>query len=326
MFDGLTNNSYADIAVVQTFIDSLDSQANAAPTADQIRLKAYAVSACATRLYAIYERYVESLISDYLDALPELMPFIDLPETVRKEYRIGFSTVLGKLDQRRYRNLNHENMVQWYSQALAGSNPYKIISQALIRHDDNLRLPTIEGMVSRVGLSDLRSWLSSHSAILGLYERADGITDKFEAELKAFVELRNDAAHGTLDDDLVGKEILHRYCEVICALISSLSAFFHKSLIMNRVSAGSALHLGTVTEVFQQAKACIIQLAPRKEISKGTKLHIVGANYCYSDDATSLRIDGVDIDGISAFNKMIEIGYVGKNLPGRNAQIYSDAT
>ena len=66
-------------------------------------------------------------------------------------------------------------------------------------------------MVARVGLGELRPWLAVHPAILGLHERPEGIADNLEAELKAFVELRNDAAHGKLDDDLVGKEILHRY-------------------------------------------------------------------------------------------------------------------
>lgn len=324
MFRGLTDNAYADIAMVQTFIDSLDAQSHASETTDQIRIKAYAVSACVTRLYAIYERYVESLISDYLDALPELMKFSELPETVKKEYRIGFSSVLGKLDQRRYRSLNHENLVQWYSQALAGVSPYRLIADALIRHDDNLRLPTIEGMVSRVGLGELRPWLAGHPSILALHERPEGITDKLEAELKAFVELRNDAAHGTLDDDLVGKDILHRYCSVVTAFISALSSFFHKALLLERVRVGSFTHLGVVTEVFKNAGAGIIQLSSRRGIAKGGTVHMVGANYCYSESVGSLRLDENDIEGVSATDQILELGYVGQQLPRRNAQVYVD--
>lgn len=324
MFGGLTTNAYADIDTVKAFIDTLDAESHIVTPADQIRIKAYAVSACVTRLYAIYERYVESLISDYLDALPELMTFAELPDTVKKEYRIGFSSVLGKIDHRRYRNLSHENLVQWYSQALAGVTPYKIISQALIRHDDNLRLPTIEGMVARVGLGELRPWLAGHSAILALHERPEGITDKLEAELRAFVELRNDAAHGTLDDDLVGKDILHRYCSLVRSFIFALSSFFHKALLLDRVQAGTILHLGSVTEVFRGAGAGIIQLAAHRGLSQEMVIHMVGANYCYSELPKSLQIEGEKIEGISALENALELGYVGQELPRRNAQVYVD--
>src|SRR5690349_17807638 len=43
-----------------------------------------------TRLYAVYEQFIEELVSDYLRMLPRLYPrYEDLPPNVTKQHRVG---------------------------------------------------------------------------------------------------------------------------------------------------------------------------------------------------------------------------------------------
>ena len=322
MFSALTESVLQNVTVVAAMVDSHDAHCNQIPPEQRRRFRAFAVSACVTRLYAVYENFVESIIGDYLDSLPELVPFADLPDGVRKEYRIGFSSVLSKLDQARYSNLNHANMVQWYSQAITGDAKYKFVVQAFTRHDDNLRLSAVAAMAARVGLLDLRGWLAAHPSILGLYEDQNSVYERLEAELKDFVQMRNDAAHGSALDDLMGKEILHRYCELISALISGISSYLHKELLSKKQDCGKMALLGTITEVLRGPRAGILTLNRESSLTVGTKIHMVGQNFCYSEVVKSLQVDDQSIESISAWPQPLEVGYQGTLLPRRSAEVF----
>lgn len=91
---------------------------------------------------------------------------------------------------------------------------------------------------------------------------------------------------------------------------------------MDRVKAGSVVHVGSVTEVFRGAGACIITLLARRELTKSSRVHIVGAHYCYSEFPKSLQYIDVDVEGVAALDDAIEIGYIGDRLPFRKAQVY----
>jgi hypothetical protein len=61
-----------------------------------------------------------------------------------------------------------------------------------------MRLSILSGMLKRVLLDDLQGWLSHHDAIAALFDEQAALSDQVESELKNFIQLRNDAAHGSL--------------------------------------------------------------------------------------------------------------------------------
>src|SRR5262245_6294109 len=65
--------------------------------------RVYDHCAVLTRLYAIYESFVEELLSDVLTILPTLFTYIELGDGFQKEHRNGIAYLLQKIDSYRYR-------------------------------------------------------------------------------------------------------------------------------------------------------------------------------------------------------------------------------
>lgn len=324
MFEALTSTALGGVRVVREYVGHHDSLLASYDAAARQEMKTYSVSSSVTRLYAIYERFVETLVSDYLDAIPEYRAFCDLSEAMRTEYRVGISHLLNRLDSPRYRHLNHENLILWYHEALSATTPYRFVPEALTRHDENLRLSVLNGMFGRVQANDLQGWLSHHASIASLFSDPTAIWERVESELKNFIQLRNDAAHGTLAD-LVGSETLLRYCDVVAAMIESLSAYLHRQIIIGRGETGKAILLGSVTEVLPQHNACIIPLQPGKTLSLKGRVHFVGQWSCHEAVIESLQIQGEVTDGVTALGNALEVGVVSSTLPKRNVAVYADA-
>ncbi len=287
-------------------------------------MKLYAVSSCVTHLYAILEKFIESGIADFLDALPELITYASLSEGMKNEYRIGISHVLSRIDSKRYDHLTHENIIRWYHEALSNVGTYRFVTEALTRHDENLRLSVIEGLLSRIQIKDLRGWLTRHPDICSLYTDDVLIYEQLETELKNFVQLRNDAAHGVLDD-LQGRDNLRRCCQLITHLVTAISSYLHKALLLKRSEAGKARRIGTVSEVFEKNGAFIALLANGTVLNKGGIIHLLGSNYCNSQEIQSLRINDIDVDHVTAENDDFEVGIKCELNAKRHAEIYINA-
>ena len=324
MFGGLESNALEQIAVAKAAISNHEDFLRAQPSERRGSVRIYAVTSCVTRLYAVYEHFVESLISDYLDAIPELGPYAKLSDGLRKEYRIGISHILGKLDSERYGHLTHENVILWYHQAISNSPNYRFVTEALTRHDTNLRLNIVETLISRVDLQGFRSWLVNSEEIAFLYEEQTAIVEQLEAEIRSFVQLRNDAAHGSLQA-LEGRDNLMRYCELIAALVKTMATYFSRCLLLKRVEAGRCRKIGTVTEIFPRAGAFVAQLDAGSELATGMSVHVLGSNYYNLDSIQSLQVLDADVERLSADKDGFEAGLKCNLIPRRNAELYIDA-
>ncbi|MEC5399010.1 MAE_28990/MAE_18760 family HEPN-like nuclease [Uliginosibacterium sp. H1] len=324
MFGGLQANALGQIDVARLLIGSHEEILKAQPSERRGSIKIYAVASCVTRLYAIYEHFVESLLSDFLDAIPELLPYSSLSEGLKKEYRFGISHILGKIDGERYSHLTHENIILWYHEAISNAPKYRFVTEALTRHDHNLRLNIVENLVSRLDLRDLRGWLSSNDRVVALYEEKSAVAEQLDAELGGFVQLRNDAAHGTLQT-LEGRDNLERYCDLISALIAALAEYLAKCLLEHRVKAGKSKKVGVVTEVFARANAFIVQLDSGSVLARGLSIHMVSSNQYRSDAILSMQVLGQEVDQVTADGQAFEVGLQCTSNPRRNVELYVDA-
>jgi hypothetical protein len=321
MFLSLQNKTIAEIEIVRLIIKSHSDLADTVTAEKRNGIKVYAVSSSVTRLYAIYESFIETAISDYLDSLSEFKRFSSLSSSLKEEYRNGISYILGKVNQGRYRHLNHENIVRWYYEALSDKENYKFISDALIRHEQNLRLNMVDSLFSRIQLKDFKSWVASHPDIKALYQDDSAITEQFESELKAFIQLRNDAAHGAIDS-LEGDERLIRQCEVVAAIVKAASSFLTKSLIKIMEDSGALIHLGHVTESFGENGAFVAKVKKDMEIAEGEKLYFLSNNNCHSQTVGSIMLNDKSVTSIVANNDDYEVGIKCTDAVKKNAQIY----
>jgi hypothetical protein len=323
MFSALTDRSLGAIRVVREFIGHHEALLADRDAASRQEMKLYSMSACVTRLYAIYEDFVETLVSDYLDVIPELCAFEDLAESVRAEYRVGISHLLNRLDSPRYSHLNHADLIRWYHEALIAQRPYRFVPEALTRHDENLRLSVLGGMLKRVQLNDLQGWLSHHDAIAGLFDEPGALWEQVEAELKNFIQLRNDAAHGSLSA-LAGPETLLRHCDLVSALVQALSAYLYRHVVLWRHQVSKSRLIGRVEEVFERPRAFIVPLRQGMFVTLHERVHLVGQWSCVEATIQSLQLDGHSADGIGALSETLEVGIVATALPRRGVELYGD--
>lgn len=325
MFESLKSNSLAQINIVKELIHIHETSSIEKDPDVRKGIKIYAVSACVINLYAIYERFVEDAISDYLDALPELFSYINLPSELRNDYRIGISHILSKIDNERYNHLGHENVIRWYHEALSNTKEYRFVTEALTRHEQNLRLNTLENLFSKIRLTELNAWLSKSKFIVSLYTDNAAIKEQLEAELKIFIQVRNDAAHGGLDT-LDGKDKLLRYCELIESLIRSLSEYMYLSLLRQRIEVNRSRYIGKVSEVFPRNNAFVAKMKINSSLRIGMDIHIIGENYCFTEKIVSLMKNDDFQQMITCDTDECEIGIQCQTLLKKNAMIYIDVS
>lgn len=319
MFETLETNALNRISTIREMIE-LHSREAIIQNSTSTSIKEYSLASTITRLYAVFENLVESLISDYLDAISELIPYEQLPEKFRKEYRLGVSIILGKLDHERYAHLSLENIVNWYHDAISNKQPYKIITQALTRHDENLRMSALNEMFGKINLLQLTVWLCKHPRIKQYYSGNSPTEEQLANELKDLVQLRNDAAHGSLDN-LEGEDELIKRCDFIEAILISICSFVRNELLLKLEDANQLIIIGTVTEVFNRSQAFILTL------NKGVTLKILKPIYfrdgsdCYMQAVNSIKLDNQSFNSVLAKIDKIEVGLKCQRLAKEKTQL-----
>lgn len=324
MFDALAANAVEHIRIVEKMVSIHEAASNASTGEDRQRIKLYAVSSCVTRLYAIYENFIEAILSDFLDAIPEIFSYESLPSGLKSDYRLGISYILSKIDHERYNHLTHENVVLWYHEALTNQLNYRFVTEALIRHEQNLRLNVLEGLFQRIQLTEIRTWLGQNDEVMSLYDESASVFEQLDAELRAFVQIRNDAAHGVLDD-LQGRDNLRRFCDLMKGLVLAISSFMHKSLLLHRVGVNRARRIGVVTHVYRKSGAFVAKIDKDERLKRGMQIHVLGPSYCFLRHVESIRINDVDVDDVVADCPEFEVGLKCSVPPKCNAVLYIDA-
>lgn len=320
MFHILENNSVENINIIKDMID-FHERLSSENEIKSNQIKFFSVSSCVTRLYAVYENFVETAISDYLDILSECVEFNTFSDEFKSCYRIGISTILSRIEQDRYKNLRHENIIKWYSDALSNEPDYKIITQALTIHEQNLRLNILEQMLSKIQIKNLHQWLNNYPLIKNLYVDQLRISSQLESELKDFIQIRNDAAHGSLSS-LESKENLIRMCDLVIALIQSVASCFRKSALFYLFNSGKAKLIGTVTESFKRHSAFVLNVNSGINIKIGMEIYCITDENCVMQNVESLMINNVKIISITSKVSLISVGIKCNNFIKKGAQIF----
>ncbi|MFP4414277.1 MAE_28990/MAE_18760 family HEPN-like nuclease [Coleofasciculus sp.] len=102
--------------------------------------------AVVTRLYAIYERFVEDLIREWIQLLPDLFPvYADLEDRICNTHRIGVARLLLDITKNRFGHLSVEQVTRglFYGASGAGEK-YELLPDAFLLHEQNLRKDTLD--------------------------------------------------------------------------------------------------------------------------------------------------------------------------------------
>lgn len=252
--------------------------------------------AVVTRLYAIYERFVEDLIAEWLELLPEIFTkYSDLEKSIKDTHQIGVGRLLVDLKKKRFEHLSINEVIQGLFEGVTGQNKYKLIPDAFLLHEQNLRRKELEKLFADAGISNAWVWVQKHRKVKQFVEEVRGSQNTAEAELNELITYRNDAAHGAIVDDILGtKELLElgEFVETLCQALAELVTF---QVISQQTAIGKAKEIGQITEWFKKPKAGVAKV---KEItlSVGEKIFLANKEFSYCQLAA---IESIMINEIS---------------------------
>jgi HEPN superfamily protein len=242
-----------------------------------------------TRLYAVYEQFVENLVSEYLRMLPSLYArYEDLPPAVTTQHRLGTAQVLQKLGKDGpYRDLEERSIIGDLSHGLLGNPNYKLLRHAFLIDPQNYRAEVVIKLFSYLGFENPWAWVEKHPSMLEFMLRHRDPTDTAKTLLHEFVEHRNEASH-TLVRDTVATDEIKLTADFIIILSETLAQLVMRQVVRRKKRLGEATEIGQVVHKFSN------QIVGAKmnagTLAIGDSLVVVQKQTCYKTTVRSIQI------------------------------------
>lgn len=262
----------------------------------RIEWEVYDHCAVVTRLYAIYERFVEDLIRDWLALLPQLFsPYSELEEIIQNTHQIGVGKLLTKLKNNRYEHLSIEEVIRGLFHGTTGEAKYNLLPDAFLFHEQNLRREILDKLLQEAGIPNAWGWIEKHRSIEHFFKEIRGNQNTAEAELKELIDYRNEASHG-LPDEVLGSEALLELCDFVETLCKALAELVTFKVIERKKTICQAREIGRITEWLTDIKVVIAKFE-HTTLLVGSTLFLVseGTSCCYLATIESIQDNGVSV-------------------------------
>lgn len=272
--------------------------------------QSYEHCAAVTRLYAVYENFVEDLISQWLRSLPQLVPsYSDLDERIKKTHREGVGRLLLDLKKKnRYKNLSENDVIEGLFYGVTGNNKYDLIPDAFLWHEQNLRKDILNNLLENAGIADAWNWVSKHRSVKKFVEEPLGSQSLAATRLDDLIIYRNEAAHRVVINELLGVDELLEFCDFIESLCQALVELVTYRIILQQGSTGQVREIGQVTRWFEQPKAARAKVRDIT-LSVGQRIFLASETkaYCQLAIIESIQIDDVSQDTVEIITET-EVG------------------
>ena len=311
-----TNENFRNIIFTEdTFRQPLKENSQFADlvknTPNKIDWKVYDHCATVTRLYAIYERFVEDIISEWLGILPKLVSnYSELEDRIKNTHREGIGRLLLDLNKSRFQDLSLEKVVQSLYSEITNSNQYELLPDAFLISDQNLRKNELEKLLANAGIKKGWDWINKHRKIQYFIEEILGYQSTAEAELKKLVNYRNDAAHGGVGiDQILGTQELLDLTNFVNALCEALVELVSYHVICQKEIIGTAKKIGQIKEWYPEPEAAVATIN-NITVSVGDQIWLVSEknSYCQLAKIESLKLDDICKPKIS-IDSETEVGF-----------------
>lgn len=303
-----TNENLRELLSQTKFIDELAFLASLKENIPNSReWRIYEHCAAVTRLYAIYESFVEDLVRDWLAILPTIYPnYLDLDERIRNTHQIGVGQLLINLHKNRYQHLSIEEVVSGIFYGTQVGNKYELLPDSFLIHEQNLRKEILDKLFADAGILNAWHWLEKHRAIKNFVQENRGNQNTAEGEINELISYRNDSAHGTPQDILSANSLLE-LCDFLNALCEALTELMTYHVIERQKFTGQVKNFGKMTEWFKKPQAGVAII---KEItlSIGDSIFLVGESYCQIVKIESIELNNKPLSSIDVDSNEIEIG------------------
>lgn len=260
----------------------------------------YEHCAVVTRLYAIYERFVEELISTWLQYLPQLVEnYLELDDKIQNTHREGVGRILLEFKKDRFKDLSENQVIRGLFYGTTNQNKnYQLLPEAFLLHDQNLRKDILEKLFADAGISATWKWVMNHRKVKHFVEEIRGNQNTAEGELNQLISYRNEAAHGVVDEILGTQELLD-LGDFIKALCQALAELVNYQIIQKQTFTGKAKEIGKITRWFDRKKVVRAKIN-NSNLSIGTSIFLVSetSSYCRLAKIESIKINETSQESI----------------------------
>jgi hypothetical protein len=272
-----------------------------------------------TRLYAIFEKFVEEILGAHLQFLEANVAYEELDQKFRAHHRKSIGQILIDLDKDRYKDsVTFESVLSDIGGIFAGDK-YRLLPQAMLSHDQNLRMKDVTALFERCGIPKLSEWVGRHRAIRDFF-KSGRQSDKADAELDQLVQYRNEAAHGGIEvTDVLGADILIEYADFIQALCEALAECVQRKCIEKAEELGKTRRIGIITEIFSSRR--VVAIVGGATFKLNDRPYLCGDGYCYRATIESIHLDDTSLPHITLLNDT-QIGFSFDVVPIKKAGIY----
>jgi len=157
--------------------------------------------------------------------------------------------------------------------------------------------------------TDSWQWIENHKKVKNFID--NNSRGSVENELKNFIELRNNSAHGKEIDTVLNANELLQLCDFVEAICQAMSELVLYCFVDRKKKIGKLQKIGKVVNWYQQQQACAIKISdepqePNKRLEVGKKVFLVSENKKICQNAII---------------ESIQINKNGKNTPRRRIPI-----
>ena len=278
--------------------------ASAAPTQNDWRVSDHTASV--SRIYALYEQFVEELLAQWIEFRSKETEFGNLPDGMKVSYEQGFASMLTLAGDGRFEHLSKEAMIVEQAKAYSGGLDYRMFPECLTYHTKNFRMDVLTDVMAKCGIDNIQGWLAKSDSLQVFFGSRTNI-DQIQTRLKDFVQYRNDAAHASVDvSQILGLESLLEFSDFIVALCEAILQKVQLKASEYLIEAGKARELGKVSRVKGDKLACVAHLQG-VTLNKGDRIYVRNQTYFGPRAVLGLRVEDVEREQVIIANPM-EVG------------------
>ena len=274
-----------------------------------------------TRLYSIYESFVESIIHEWIDRLPLIVTdYSQLDEIIRRSHAANIGELLTKMCNRKddFKDISVKDTLEGLYQGVSGNRNYQLLRGAFSAHEQNLRKDILEELFREAGIHDhCWAWVQKHPKVIKIItdrESTEARTRDTETRLRDFVQDRNEAAHGKVTTDksgLLNSKLLLELCDFIEVICLSLSELVRYKTLDKQKQYNLVQQIGKIKRFRDKIQVAEVIFEEDINILVGEDIYLIrdgDCNECQIAIIDNIRIDGTDRqDAIVNNNIKVEI-------------------
>lgn len=218
-FNSLSNTAIYEIAknncYGNVYLQQLIKHTSLFKTKKALEYNSYIIT-----LYGLLEKFIESVVKEYLDNLCNIATrFTDLPQTIQTHHLKLSLDLFALLDRGMYQHVKPTTLIQTLNAAHIDQKP-NLIVESFQRHTSNFRSEFIADYFRQLGIHNINKKALLYNPFKDRVALA--FSNPAGVELKRIfnilddlIERRNDVAHGVGSFELLDKSIFIEYIDFI---------------------------------------------------------------------------------------------------------------